>query len=301
MSKWERALARLFMEWAADVDTIPVAAIARYVETNDVEGLIAAINTKPKLWIDKFPLIAIEAGNMAVDHLRGKGEFAKAAKVRRSPTFSITRQSAAEKLRNQTTRALERIESEQRKVITETIARGVEEGKRPRDIAVQIKRNLPLTSKQERAVANYEWSLRTGNKDALRRELRDKRFDRTVAGDKVLTNEQIDKMVAGYRRKMVSYRAKTIAQTEAHGAINWARHETAKQSASDQDMIKTWITRRDVDVRDSHESIDDQKRGLDEPFVAPSGALLLTPGDTSLGATAGEVVNCRCFVDYSVG
>ena len=65
-------------------------------------------------------------------------------------------------------------------------------------------------------------------------------------------------------------------------------------------MIKTWITRRDANVRDSHQSIDGQKRGIDEPFIAPSGALLLTPGDTSLGAAAAEVVNCRCFVDYSV-
>ena len=293
-------MARQFVAWAKDIQTIPLARVERYVEAYDIEGLIADINTKPKAFVDSLTLVVLDAGAMAADHLKGKGPFSKAEKpLRRSPTFSITRGQAAEKLRTQTTRLLERIEAEQRQVITETIAKGVEAGKKPRDIARQIKDNLPLTSKQERAVANYEWSLRTNTKESLNRALRDKRFDRLADG-RMLTEDQIENMVAGYRRKMIAHRARNIATTEAHAAINWARDETARQNADGADVQRTWISRRDSKVRDTHDAIDGQKRGLDEPFKSPSGDELMTPGDTSLGAGAAEVVNCRCFVDYSV-
>jgi hypothetical protein len=39
---------------------------------------------------------------------------------------------------------------------------------------------------------------------------------------------------------------------------------------------------------------------LEEPFESPTGAKLLFPGDSSLGAGAAEIVHCRCRVSYNV-
>lgn len=40
-------------------------------------------------------------------------------------------------------------------------------------------------------------------------------------------------------------------------------------------------------------------RGMDLAFQSPTGAMLRYPGDTSLGAGAGEIINCRCDVEYN--
>jgi hypothetical protein len=34
----------------------------------------------------------------------------------------------------------------------------------------------------------------------------------------------------------------------------------------------------------------------DEPFVLPSGEMMMYPHDSSLGASAGEIINCACDV-----
>jgi hypothetical protein len=40
--------------------------------------------------------------------------------------------------------------------------------------------------------------------------------------------------------------------------------------------------------------MEGQAVGLDEPFISPTGAKMMHPGDTSLGAGGDEVIMCRC-------
>ena len=58
-------------------------------------------------------------------------------------------------------------------------------------------------------------------------------------------------------------------------------------------VTKEWVTVGDERVRDAHVAADSQVVGLNQPFEV-GGQLLRWPGDTSLGATAGNVINCRC-------
>ena len=61
-------------------------------------------------------------------------------------------------------------------------------------------------------------------------------------------------------------------------------------------VIKEWVTVGDERVRTSpfsHVAADSQEVSLNQPFSV-GGQLLRWPGDTSLGASAGNVVNCRC-------
>lgn len=58
-------------------------------------------------------------------------------------------------------------------------------------------------------------------------------------------------------------------------------------------VTKEWVTVGDERVRQDHVRADSQEMSLNEPFEV-GGQLLRWPGDTSLGATAGNVINCRC-------
>lgn len=56
---------------------------------------------------------------------------------------------------------------------------------------------------------------------------------------------------------------------------------------------KEWATVGDSRVREIHLNADGQKRPVNEPFIV-NGELLRWPSDSELGASAGNVINCRC-------
>lgn len=87
------------------------------------------------------------------------------------------------------------------------------------------------------------------------------------------------------------YRARRIARTETIGTTNSATLEGWRQS----DVIggKQWICAMSDNSRKSHKKANGQIVALDEPFVV-DGEKLMHPGDTSMGASAENVINCRC-------
>jgi len=90
-------------------------------------------------------------------------------------------------------------------------------------------------------------------------------------------------------------RIKTIVSTEVVAASNYGSQEAAK--ASDLSLNKVWLATNDGHTRPDHREADGQTVGMDEPFEV-GGSQLMFPGDTSLGASAGEIVNCRCTQYY---
>jgi hypothetical protein len=62
-------------------------------------------------------------------------------------------------------------------------------------------------------------------------------------------------------------------------------------------VTKEWVTQGDERVRAAHVGADSQERSLNQPFEV-GGQLLRWPGDTSLGATVDNVINCRCASVY---
>lgn len=63
--------------------------------------------------------------------------------------------------------------------------------------------------------------------------------------------------------------------------------------------VKRWDAMGDDIMRDHHALADSTTKPFDEPFRV-LGELLMRPGDTSLGATAVNIINCRCTVTYGV-
>lgn len=63
---------------------------------------------------------------------------------------------------------------------------------------------------------------------------------------------------------------------------------------------KEWATQGDSRVRPIHQVADSITVPVNEPFIV-GGERLMYPGDTSLGAGPGNVINCRCSAVHDVG
>jgi len=90
-------------------------------------------------------------------------------------------------------------------------------------------------------------------------------------------------------------RAIRIARTEVVGASNMGAHLGAEESGLDLDKI--WVATADDRTREDHLFADGQRVKLNESFNV-GGYQMRYPGDSSMGAPAGEIVNCRCTVVF---
>ena len=93
---------------------------------------------------------------------------------------------------------------------------------------------------------------------------------------------------------MSNERALIIAVNEANTIFNYSDYDNAMNNGFTK---KQWITEKDDKVRITHVEVDDSIVDINEPFVV-GDSLLMFPKDTSLGASAEEIVNCRCSVKY---
>lgn len=87
-------------------------------------------------------------------------------------------------------------------------------------------------------------------------------------------------------------RARTISRTEINALCECATLEGYYQSGYTKKM---WVSFKDNKVRDTHKVADGQVRSLFEPFDIGNSQLMF-PQDSSLGASAKEIVNCRCVM-----
>lgn len=91
--------------------------------------------------------------------------------------------------------------------------------------------------------------------------------------------------------QLTSRRATTIARTEIIPASNAAVDAGAREAGIPLD--KEWITAIDGRERRAHRNADGQIVDMDKLFTVMAEKLRW-PGDTSQGASAENVINCRC-------
>ena len=101
---------------------------------------------------------------------------------------------------------------------------------------------------------------------------------------------RIDK-VFNYREDFSSIRT---ARTEVIGATNEGLLASYKEAGFKN---KEWITAGDERVRDSHVALDGKVVHIGEHFISGDGSSLMFPGDRSSGASASDVINCRCRIN----
>lgn len=218
------------------------------------------------------------------------------------------------------------IVADQRAALRTAIEASYAQGNGPRAIARELvgsfnkatgKREggtIGLTQQQAAYVAAARGELSSADREALQNYLtrarRDRRFDSYVEaalkdGDPI-PDDIIERMTNRYQDRLLELRAETISRTETMSAVNASRDEAFRQGLaatgySAQSVTRTWRSAGDGRVRHTHEAMNGQTvQGLDQPFVSPSGAQLMRPGDTSLGAGAAEIIGCRCDVDTDI-
>ena len=124
------------------------------------------------------------------------------------------------------------------------------------------------------------------------------RIGRTLANG-ISEGETIDDLARRVRSEYNAFspaRSVRIARTEVAAASNLGSFAGAQ--ATGLALKKFWLDSGDDDVRQTHNHTDIAPVLLSEPFTLTDSAQLMFPGDTSLGAGAADVINCRCAVGY---
>ena len=224
------------------------------------------------------------------------------ATVTSTPTFfDQTNHRAVLLMRENRGRLIREFAASQRDVVTDVIADGITRGLNPIEQARNFRNSIGLTAHQNKAVRNYERLLRTNNRSALRRQLRDRRSDRSVlralANKKPLKENQISSMVERYRQRYIKYRAEAIGRTEALRSVHQANNEAFNQAIEfgtlvGDELESTWNVLSDPELRDSHSFLSGVKQPFGEPFLSGNGNFLRYPGDET--APADDIVHCRC-------
>lgn len=89
-------------------------------------------------------------------------------------------------------------------------------------------------------------------------------------------------------------RAMLIAENEANSVLNYSDFIKAIDNGFTK---KKWKTEQDIKVRHTHRPMEGKIIDISIPFVVGE-SLMLFPKDTSYGADAEEIVNCRCTIEY---
>lgn len=277
---------------------VDLAAVSSFIEAGNINGAIALVDFTVDKLVQAVTVGFIDAGESTAAFIDGLGV---------TVAFDQVNQRAVEAMRLNQLRMVVNFTAEQTQVAQTAILRAIERGANPLEAARLFRDSIGLTARQEAAVRNYTRLLEELNREALDRALRDRRFDRLVdraiRNDQPLTREQIDRMTDRYRERYLKYRSEVIARTEALRSTHQGSKEMFDQAFDDgklkrKDVSRQWLTAGDERVRGSHNDMDLQERGADEPFQSGDGIFLMYPGDPS--APGRETIQCRCVLTTRV-
>lgn len=99
------------------------------------------------------------------------------------------------------------------------------------------------------------------------------------------------KLYNAYTGPLEKWQCRRIAQTES--MIGMAEAGALAAETLDVGFTKQWCISGLGNTRASHELMDGVVVDEDEPFSLPGG-MMMYPHDPSMGADAGEIINCAC-------
>lgn len=326
LKKMEPQVAAAFQRAVANIiNSSQLSRIISAIERNDINAAIRAIDLDEAAYAELAALVRsayAQAGAVVVANTVWRGSDARKIVI----YWNATNPRAERWLTEVSSQFVTRITNEMREVIRGAITSGYAQGLGPRQIALDLVGRVGVGGRREGgviglsrpqaiAVERMRSSLLSGQDMSYIFGLtkRDKRYDsmirKAIDGGYTLGQKEIDKITGRYADRLLKLRGDTIARTETAQAVEAARQEAFEQWKDKTGISDQFITRRWDHVgggkssRDWHIEMNGMTvQGLDTPFITPRGARLMYPCDTSLGAGAAEVVNCRCMqtivIDY---
>ena len=300
----------------ADIENIlsraNIAAMERAIAAGDLDALIRAAGIRPGSFANLTEAIRqayIDSGVFAVGSDVPDG-FGMA--------FDWTNPRAEQWLAQHSSQLITRITDEQREAIQEILTAGMNAGRNPGSIALDIVGRVSretrrrtggvigLTMQQTQYVMNASNDLLYLDERYFSRKLRDRRFDKLVRksfeSETPLDRVTINRILDRYYDRLLKHRGDNIGRTEALASLNEASDESLRQVIDEglapPDAVKRiWRHSHAGNERPGHLAMEGQERPVDEPFNNPeTGAVLMHPGE----GPASETVNCRCLVEHRV-
>jgi hypothetical protein len=305
-------------------DTAILKELELAIEAGDVIGAFRALGFNAAAMRPLTAMIeqAFEAGGATV---AGSFPLLRDAQGTRAVFRFDVRNSRAEAwLRDRSSTLVTRIGQETVTGLRTFLNAGMEAGINPRTTALDIVGRInPLTGRREGGIVgltSQQQSFVTNAKRELAsvetagnwftRVRRDKRFDsivrKSISDGVALDGATITRLTSRYSDSLLKLRGDNIARTESVASLNRSSMEALQQAVDNGSIPKENVKRvwdsagPDGRTRPDHLDMDGQEVDLNEPFHAPDGSLLMFPGDTSLGASPEETINCRCRVRLKV-
>ncbi|MTH96417.1 head morphogenesis protein [Roseibium sp. RKSG952] len=316
---WSNELRKAFLTAVQEVrDRQKVSVITGLIERGDIDAALRAVGMDPQDYrlMDRVLAQLMNAGGDSFAL-----EIERQAPVR-SPEGAIVRfffdgrnPNAELWLRTRSSDLIRQIVDDQQVMIREHLRSGLEAGQNPRTTALSLvgKINpatrrreggvIGLTSGQEAWQRRYAAELASDDpaelQKALKRGLRDKRFDASVK-KAIKSGEPIpaatrSKMVTAYRNRSLKYRADVIARTETIRALGQTQTLAYEQAILDGRVTADQLTKypmsaRDERVRHRHRAVEK----LNEGGVPWNQAYQVPPGMAPQMHAPYDEPMCRC-------
>lgn len=327
MIRHEAEIAAAMLAAFADLrDNADQAAVTTALERRDTEGAIRALHLDPAAFhpmetAERDAFIA--AGLLAIASLPALTDIiGRSIVVRFNPAAS----TAASALNRATTQTTTRLMADQVAAIRALVAERLAANADPASIALEIVGRInPATGAREGGIIGISSSqaqyVQTAAdelastdtallRNYLTRTLRDSRFDAAVRdaieSGKPVSQAIADRAVQSYSNRLLLARGRTVGLAQAqqmyHAGQDAAFDQVAASGAlGPGDVIMgTWRQVPRPTAREAHAELNGESQPHGVPFRSPTGALMMYPGDTSLGAGAEDVANCLCSVQKRI-
>jgi len=313
----EAAFRKAFSESVANIKNgAVIKELVDRIAVGDIDGVLTAMG------INESSFNSIE---QAIQNAYRKGGDTGAKQVGRIPdpagevsfmfAFNVRNTRAEQWLRENSSSLIVEVTQDQKEMVRQRLTASLSEGINPRQSALELvgRKNrvtgrreggfIGLTERQAQWTVNARAELEDLNPNYLTRKLRNRRFDamlkKAIKSGKPLTKASMDRMITSLQSRTLKYRGDVIARTESIDALRAGHHEALRQATeagdvAEGDVTREWDATGDRLTRPTHLRADTQKRKGNAPFSV-GGYQLRYPGDTSMGAPAREVVQCRCL------
>lgn len=297
-------------------NAIDIAALERALRAGDVSRAVELLRINQAVL---FPLDAALTGA----YIAGGGMVVETARLSGVTLGFDGRHMRAERwVRDNVAALIREIVEDQAALVRDVIQSLIATGRASRsgalDIAGRLNRAtgrregglIGLTRRQGQYALSARSELASLDRAYFDRKLRDRRFDsivrKAIRDGKPISAADIDRITGRYQDRLLMHRAETITRTETITALRAGRREGYTQ-AVEQGLIRNdlltrvWDATMDGRTRPDHAAMHGKKvEGTEAPWALPDGSLMLYPGDTSLGASAAQTVQCRCYEEFRV-